>query len=376
MAVRGSGGIELTGVFNRAPRVLIADDDWLNRDLLEAYLVSSGCEVVTAADGVAALDLARAAPLDLALLDVQMPRMDGLALCRALKSSPQTRFVPVIIVTALDSEDEKLKALEAGADDFVSKPYNSIVLLTRVRSLLRIKRLHDDLETRNRVLRQVLDRYVAEDVADIILTDPERYLKLGGEARAVTVLFADIRGFTRFTEQHTAPQVVETLNRIFPALSQVVFNFRGTFDKYIGDALMAFYGAPVAAADDPQRAVDTAREMMRVFRGLGQQGGLDLRGLGLGVGLHSGEAIVGNIGSERVMDYTVVGDTVNVAKRLQELADGGQILLSEATYRLVKGVRARRQPPLQLMGRQEPITAFAIDDKSAAGARTKSGETR
>jgi class 3 adenylate cyclase len=373
MAVRGSGGIELTGVFNRAPRVLIADDDWLNRDLLEAYLVSSGCEVVTAADGVAALDLARAAPLDLALLDVQMPRMDGLALCRALKSSPQTRFVPVIIVTALDSEDEKLKALEAGADDFVSKPYNSIVLLTRVRSLLRIKRLHDDLETRNRVLRQVLDRYVAEDVADIILTDPERYLKLGGEARAVTVLFADIRGFTRFTEQHTAPQVVETLNRIFPALSQVVFNFRGTFDKYIGDALMAFYGAPVAAADDPQRAVDTAREMMRVFRGLGQQGGLDLRGLGLGVGLHSGEAIVGNIGSERVMDYTVVGDTVNVAKRLQELADGGQILLSEATYRLVKGVRARRQPPLQLMGRQEPITAFAIDDKSAAKTKRELG---
>jgi class 3 adenylate cyclase len=369
LAVRGSSGIELTGVFSRAPRVLIADDDWLNRDLLEAYLVSSGCEVVTAADGVAALDLARAAPLDLALLDVQMPRMDGLALCRALKSSPQTRLVPIIIVTALDSEDEKLKALEAGADDFVSKPYNSIVLLTRVRSLLRIKRLHDDLETRNRVLRQVLDRYVAEDVADIILTDPERYLKLGGEARVVTVLFADIRGFTRFTEQHTAPQVVETLNRIFPALSQVVFNFRGTFDKYIGDGLMAFYGAPLAAADDPQRAVDSGREMMRVFRGLGQQGGLDLRGLGLSVGLHSGEAIVGNIGSERVMDYTVVGDTVNVAKRLQELADGGQILLSEATYRLVKGVRARRQPPLQLMGRQEPITAFAIDDKTPAAKK-------
>ena len=369
MAVRGSGGIELTGVFGRAPRVLIADDDWLNRDLLKAYLVSSGCEVVTAADGAAALDLARAAPLDLALVDVQMPRMDGLALCRALKSSPQTRLVPVIVVTALDSEDEKLKALDAGADDFVSKPYNSIVLLTRVRSLLRIKRLHDDLETRNRVLRQILDRYVAEDVADIILTDPERYLKLGGEARAVTVLFADIRGFTRFTEQHTAPQVVETLNRIFPALSQVVFNFRGTFDKYIGDGLMAFYGAPVAAADDPQRAVDTGREMMRVFRGLGQQGGLDLRGLSLSVGLHSGEAIVGNIGSERVMDYTVVGDTVNVAKRLEELADGGQILLSEATYRLVKGVRARRQPPLQLMGRQEPITAFAIDDKPAARAK-------
>lgn len=374
MVVRGAGAVELTGIFGRAPRVLIADDDWLNRDLLQAYLSSSGAEVVTAADGLAALDQARAAPLDLALVDVQMPRLDGLALCRALKSSPQTRFVPVIVVTALDSEDEKLKALEAGADDFVSKPYNSIVLLTRVRSLLRIKKLHDDLETRNRVLRQVLDRYVAEDVADIILTDPERYLKLGGEARPVTVLFADIRGFTRFTEQHTAPQVVETLNRIFPALSQVVFNFRGTFDKYIGDGLMAFYGAPVPGTDDAQRAIETAREMMRVFRALGEQGGLDLRGLSLSIGLHSGEAIVGNIGSERVMDYTVVGDTVNVAKRLEELADGGQILLSEATYRQVKGVRARRQPPLQLVGRQEPIAAFAIDDKPPAAARTRRKE--
>jgi class 3 adenylate cyclase len=371
MALRGAGAVELTGILGRAPRILVADDDWLNRDLLEAYLVGSGCEVVTAADGMAALEQARAAPLDLALIDVQMPRLDGLGVCRALKSSPQTRFVPVVVVTALDSEDEKLKALEAGADDFVSKPYNSIVLLTRVRSLLRIKKLHDDLETRNRVLRQVLDRYVAEDVADIILTDPERYLKLGGEARAVTVLFADIRGFTRFTEQHTAPQVVETLNRIFPALSQVVFNYRGTFDKYIGDGMMAFYGAPLAAADDAQRAVETAREMMRVFRALGQQGGLDLRGLSLSVGLHSGEAIVGNIGSERVMDYTVVGDTVNVAKRLQELADGGQLLFSEATYRLVKGVRARRQPPLQLMGRQEPITAYAIDDKPPAASAKK-----
>ncbi len=205
MTLRSVGAVELTGVFGRPPRILVADDDWLNRDLLEAYLTSSGCEVVTAADGLAALEQARSGPLDLALVDVQMPRLDGLALCRALKSSPQTRFVPVIVVTALDSEDEKLKSLEAGADDFITKPYNSIVLLTRVRSLLRIKRLHDDLETRNRVLRQVLDRYVAEDVADIILTDPERYLKLGGEARPVTVLFADIRGFTRFTEQHTAP---------------------------------------------------------------------------------------------------------------------------------------------------------------------------
>src|SRR3989304_5701821 len=151
---------------------------------------SSTAPIAPAADGQQGLEAARRTPPDLALLDVQMPRLDGLSLCRAFKTSSETRFVPVIIVTALDSEEEKLKAIEAGADDFVTKPYNAIVLLTRVRSLLRIKKLHDELESRNRLLRQVLDRYVAEDVADIILTDPERYLKLGGEIRPVTVLFA------------------------------------------------------------------------------------------------------------------------------------------------------------------------------------------
>lgn len=355
------GPVDLRSVFNRPPRILIADDDWLNRDLLQTYLATSGCEVVTASDGEAALARARQTPPDLALIDVQMPRMDGLELCRRLKEAPETRFVPVIIVTALDSEEEKLKAIEAGADDFVSKPYNSVVLLTRVRSLLRLKKLHDDLEARNRLLRQVLDRYVAEDVADTILTDPERYLKLGGEIRPVTVLFADIRGFTAYTERHSAPEVIHTLNRVFEALSHVVFEYRGTFDKYLGDGLMAFYGAPVAAEDDARRAVETAVAMQRTFARLQAERSADLGDLGLGIGLHSGEAVVGNIGSEKVMDYTVVGDVVNVAKRLQERAQGGQILLSEATYRLAPDPRARRLEAVQLPGRQEPIVAYVIE---------------
>jgi class 3 adenylate cyclase len=352
--------MDLTDIFNRPPRILVADDDWLNRDLLKAYLIASGCEVVTAADGAAALDAALASPPDLALVDVQMPRMNGLALCVALKTQPETRFVPVVIVTALDSEDEKLKAIEAGADDFVTKPYSSLVLLTRVRSLLRIKKLHDELESRNTLLRQVMDRFMAEDVTDIILTDPERYLKLGGDMRAVTVLFADIRGFTHFTEEHTAEQVINTLNRIFQALSQVVFKHRGTFDKYLGDGFMAFYGAPVPGEDDAKRAVDTSIEMQLLFKKLREEAGDELVGLGLGIGLHSGEAIVGNIGSEKVMDYTVVGDVVNVAKRLQEQAEGGQILLSMATYDQAHKVKAERLEPIQVIGRREPIAAYLI----------------
>jgi adenylate cyclase len=356
--------MDLTDVLNRPPRVLIADDDWLNRDLLKAYLDTSGCEVITAADGHTALELALEKPPDLALVDVQMPRMDGLALCRALKSNPATQFIPVVIVTALDSDDEKVRAIDAGADDFVTKPYSSIALLARVRSLLRIKNLHDELESRNRLRRQVLDRFLVEDVTDVILTDPERYLKLGGDIRPVTVLFADIRGFTRFTEQHTAEQVIETLNHIFKSLSQVVFKHRGTFDKYLGDGFMAFYGAPIAGDDDAKRAVDTAIEMQQLFRKLREEAGEELTGLGLGIGLHSGEAVVGNIGSENIMDYTVVGDVVNVAKRLQEHSQSGQILLSRATYeqahKVESEVEAERLEPIQVIGRMEPVPAYII----------------
>ncbi len=353
--------MDLTGILGRPPRILVADDDWLNRDLLQTYLTASGCEVLTASDGRSALEHARKERLDLALLDVSMPRLDGLTLCQILKGAPETRFVPVVIVTAMDREDERLRAIEAGADDFILKPYSSIVLLTRVRSLLQLKKLHDEIEARNRLLRQVLDRYVAEDVADIILTDPERYLKLGGEIRPVTVLFADIRGFTEFTEGHSGPEVIETLNRIFQALTVLIFAHKGTFDKYLGDGLMAFYGAPLAGEDDAQRALQTAIEMQRWFAKMRLETGIDLTRLGLGIGLHSGEAVVGNIGSEKVMDYTVVGDVVNVAKRLQERARAGQILITRATYEQVHGIRAGRPTAVRLAGRKKTITVFALE---------------
>ncbi|MGD8822980.1 MAG: adenylate/guanylate cyclase domain-containing protein [Anaerolineales bacterium] len=357
--------MDLTSIFNRPPRILVADDDWLNRDLLKAYLDNSGCEVAVATEGQSALKLALENPPDLILLDVQMPVMDGLTLCGQLKQDLRTQFVPVVIVTALDSEEEKLRAIEAGADDFITKPYNAIVLLTRVRSLLRLKKLNDDVEARNRLLRQALDRFLAEDVTDIILTDPERYLQLGGEVRLVTILFVDIRGFTRYTERHTGPEVITTLNRIFEQLSQVVFTHRGTFDKYLGDGLMAFYGAPVSGEDDAQRALATAVEMMYRFRQLCAEAGEDLLGLDLGIGLHSGEVVVGNVGSEKIMDYTVIGDPVNVAKRLQEVAQGGEILISEATYAQVRGIRGTRLPDVSLSGRQEPVTVYRVDGLTA-----------
>jgi class 3 adenylate cyclase len=351
----------MLGTPSRDQRVLVVDDDWLNRELLEAYIRDAGYGCDSAADGQEAIDKAIANPPDLILLDIQMPRLDGYAVCRHLKAESLTQFVPIIIVTAREADEEKIKAIEAGADDFLTKPLNSLMLLTRVRSLLRIKRLHDELEARNDLLRQVLNRYVDEDIADIILTDPEKYLKLGGQTRPVTVLFADIRGFTEFTERHTAEQVVDTLNLIFSELTRVVTEHHGTFDKYLGDEIMAFYGAPVAGPDDALRAVRTAIEMRDKFAEVVSRPGERLAGLGLGIGLHSGEATVGNVGSERVMDYTVIGDTVNVAHRLQETAQRGEILISEATYQQVaSAVRAEHVDERRLSGRSEAVVVYAV----------------
>ncbi len=185
-------------------------------------------------------------------------------------------------------------------------------------------------------------------------------MKLGGELRNVTVMFADIRGFTGYTERHSAAEVIHALNRIFQSLSQAVFQHHGTFDKYLGDGLMAFYGAPVAAGDDAQRALDSALDMHHRFNVLKQQSERDFAGLGLGVGLHTGDAVVGNIGSDRVMDYTVVGDVVNVAKRLQELSHSGQVVMSEATFSLVSTPGARRMERVQLPGREGGVDAYLL----------------
>jgi class 3 adenylate cyclase len=352
--------MDLQAEFPQTPKIMIADDDWLNRELLQTYLANAGGEVFAFSNGAEAWAAVEEGFMpDIALLDIQMPQMNGLELCERLK---KRFFIPVIIVTALDAEDEKLRAIEMGADDFVSKPYNSVILLTRVRSLLRLKQLHDELDSRNKLLRQVLTRYVDEEVANVILKDPERYLQLGGVTRNVTVLFADIRGFTKFTEENGATAVVESLNRVFNQLTEVIYQNGGTFDKYLGDAIMAFYGAPVSQGEDVQNAIRTAIGMQKCFTELqnSPEAGLLANLTGLGIGVHTGEAIVGNIGSERVMDYTVIGDTVNVARRLQEVAEPSQILISDATLAHAPSARVKPLKPTFLPGRSEPIMLYSL----------------
>jgi adenylate cyclase len=345
-------------------RILVVDDELENLELLQAQLNRAGYVVELARGGQEALEKVAAHVPDLILLDVVMPKVNGFEICGLLKNNDKTRLVPVVMITGLEDKHYRIQALEVGADDFLKKPFDLYELLTRVRSLLRIKALHDRLERQNLLLHDVLNRYVAEDVTNLILHDPEKYLKLGGENRIVTVLFADIRGFTRFAERHTPTEVVEVLNLVFTALTQVVLQHGGTFDKYLGDAIMAFFGAPVSHHDDPLRAVNVAVDMQHVFQNIVEENvHRDIRELGLGIGLNTGETVVGNIGSEKLMDYTVIGDTANVAKRLQEIATKRQIIIGQTTYDAVREhVVVEELLQRNVEGRDDPIIYYNLKE--------------
>jgi adenylate cyclase len=345
--------------------ILVVDDNKYNSRLLESLLTGQGHQVVIANSGKQALKSATEMPPDLILLDVVMPDMDGFATARALRTLRVTETVPIIMVTALNDTKEKVKGFEAGADDFLSKPFNGVELLARVHSLLRIKRLHDELVEKNKLLERVLMRYVSEDVAREILNNPTENLQLGGQNCEVSVLFADIRGFTHFSEQRHPAQVIELLIRVFSKLTPVVFDYRGTLDKYLGDALMAFYGAPVPSSDSAAQAACSAWAMQKKFTQLKQESAI-MEGLGLGIGICTGEAVVGNVGSERIMDYTVIGNTPNTARRLQEHAQAGQILIDERTYQAIKGAfRTREIEPVELKGCSQSIQIYEVLTETA-----------
>lgn len=345
---------------NKAPRIVVVDDNPRNVRLVLSILKSTKAEVFPAYSGEEALAVVAEKSPDLVILDVLMPEMDGFQVARALRANAETRAIPILMLTALRELEDKVKGLEAGADDFLTKPFNAVELLARTRSLLRIKQLHNELEVKNALLEWVLTHYISKDIAREILSDPERNLKLGGYSCQVSVLFADIRGFTSFSEQHPALYVTQTLNHIFNGLVPSIFENQGTLDKYLGDAVMAFYGAPIPSFNSSVQAVRTAGAMQQCFAEM-YEVTPSMQSLGLGIGICTGEAVVGNIGSEMLMDYTVIGNTPNTAKRLQEHARAGQILVDVHTYNDVQAmVDARKVAPLNLKGRSELVSAYEI----------------
>ena len=340
--------------------ILVVDDNEQNIELLEAMLIPQGYNIISARDGLEALEIVERETPHIILLDVMMPRMDGFEVTRHLRANPKTKGTPILILTALRDLSHKVRGLELGADDFLSKPFKRVELLARVRSLLRIKHLHDELEKKNFLLHQVLTRYVAEEVANQILSNPEEHFRLGGQTIRVSVMFADIRGFTRFSEHREAQEVLRVLNTVWNRLVPLIFELKGTFDKYLGDAVMALYGAPISLGNDQLRAVQSAIAMQQEFDALIKQK-TNLAQLGLGIGIFTGDAVVGNAGSEQMMDYTAIGNTPNMAHRLQENARSGQILICESTYDKVKEhIQAYPIQSLLVKGRSEPLPVYQV----------------
>lgn len=341
--------------------ILAVDDERMNLDLLEALLIPRGYTVLKAATGEEALEMIPRDRPDMVLLDIMMPGMDGYEVCRKIKGDPEIAYLPVVMLTSLGSKEDKIRGLEAGAEDFLTKPFQKVELVTRIKNLLKVKTLYDEVEKKNQVISGILNRYVDSNVVDQILEDPLEHLKLGGVKKNVAVMFADIRGFTSMSEKMDAGDVIAMLNCIFQKLTGVVFQFEGTLDKFIGDCLMAFWGAPLAVEEATFKAVRAALEMQYAFGMIKRAWPPERQNVGIGIGINYGEVVVGNIGAENAMDYTVIGDVVNTAERIESKAGPGVVLLSESAMEQVSGLfEIEERDPVSLKGKAEPVEIYQV----------------
>jgi class 3 adenylate cyclase len=332
--------------------VLAVDDEAATRALLTKLLERQGYDVVEAVDGESALRAVAEHAPDLVCLDVMMPAPGGIEVCERLRDQPEHAGLPILLLTALDSPEDTARGLEAGANDFLSKPFDASELTARLRSLLRTKALQDRLA-------DLLGRYVSASVAAEVLRDPFS-VSLGGDRRVVSTLFADVRGYTALAAEHPPETTLDLLNRYLTVVSDAVERHGGTVADFLGDGVVAFFGAPIIHADDPERAVRSALAMQGAVMRLEIPTLPGLR-LHLGIGITTGEVIAGNVGSERRMHYTVVGDPVNVASRLQTAAGPGQILVDEPTHEQVRDIVASQDlGSLRLAGKSDWVHAFNV----------------
>jgi class 3 adenylate cyclase len=321
-------------------RLLVVDDNELNRDMLSRRLGGRGFVVEAAEDGTRALDRIGEQAFDLVLLDVMMPGLSGIDVLRRLRERFSESDLPVVMATARDASEDVVEALRLGANDYVTKPLDFAVVLARIETQLALKRqtqeirrLAETLELRNRFIQALFGRYLSDEVVAELLATPEGP-RLGGEQRKVTLLMSDLRGFTPLTEGLSPDRVLRLLNSYLAAMADVILSSQGTVDEFVGDAILAIFGAPLARDDDAHRAVACAVRMQEALRDLNRRNAKEgLPRLEMGIAVHTGEVIVGNIGSERRTKYGVVGSAVNHAGRIESFTVGGQVLISEATLR-------------------------------------------
>jgi adenylate cyclase len=325
--------------------VLAVDDQSVNLRLLDAVLTPRGHRVITASSGAEALALLETEDVDVVLLDVLMPGMDGHEVCRRIRSTPATEFLPVVMVTA-SGDQQRIVALEAGADDFVMKPIDQAELLARVGSLARIKRYHDTIrrqadelaqwntELESRVAQQLeelerasrLRRFLSPQLADLVVGDEGL---LQSHRREIVVVFCDLRNFTPFAEASEPEEVMGVLAEYHQAMGALVYRYGATLERFTGDGIMAFFNDPVLQDDAAERAVRMSigiRDAVRVLAAQWLRKGHDLA---LGIGIAQGFATLGKIGFEGRFDYSAIGSVTNLSARLCGLAGPWQVLVTD-----------------------------------------------
>ena len=340
----------MTGVGAAQPLVLVVDDQPPNIRLLEAILTPRGYDVRAATSGEEALRVIAETEVDLVLLDIVMPEMDGYQVCRRIRGEPGTAYLPVVMVTA-SGDEEKVKALEAGADDFVAKPINQSELLARVASLARIKRYQDTVERQatelaawnrelaSRVEEQVsqlqrmgrLRRFLSPQLAELIVDSGDESF-LESHRREIVVVFCDLRGFTTFAEASEPEEVMGVLKEYHEALGDLIFRFEGTLERFAGDGLMVFFNDPVRCDDGPLRSIRMSVAMRTRVRGLAESWAHQGHDLAMGIGIAQGYATLGKIGFDGRLDYAAIGSVTNLASRLCEEAAPWQILVTERVF--------------------------------------------
>jgi len=354
-------------------KILVVDDTPQNVKLLADLLAVKGYAVATASSGAEALEKVEKEQPDLVLLDVVMPEMSGYEVCRKIRVNPVTAMLPVVMVTALDPVQERVKGIEAGADDCLTKPIIQPELLARVRSLLRIKQLHDQLIEWNRTLEQRvqaqvaqlerlarLKRFFSPQLAEMIVSgDADDPLK--SHRREITVVFLDLRGFTSFAETSEPEEVMGVLREYHTEMGRLILEHEGTLERFTGDGMMIFFNDPVPVSDAPERAVRMAVAMRQRVDELlvrWKKRGYDLD---FGVGISQGYATIGAIGFEGRLDYGAIGTVTNLAARLCGEAKPGQILVSQRVYGAVEdSVEVEELGGLALKGFSKPVPAFNV----------------
>ena len=330
--------------------ILVVDDEFANRDILQTRLEANGYRVITAENGKEAVEKTRREIPDLILMDINMPEMDGLEACRNIRQDSSLPFIPIILATALSDSQDVVKGLDAGAEEYITKPLDHTALMARVRSMLRVKALQEKVqaqaeelerwntELEDRVAVQMtrlqhlnqLKRFFSPHLAEL-LSGEEGQRQLESHKRDITVVFCDLRGFTAFADRHTPEQVKTILDEYHHVAGTLISKYEGTLERFAGDGFMVYFNDPIPVDNHTEKALFMAIDMRKDLQLLclnWKQKGYDL---GFGIGIDTGVATLGMVGFEERIDYAAIGSVCNRASRLCDIAADGQILITEGT---------------------------------------------